>query len=69
MNELVRAARSRSSRTARSRSRYEPARAGEIARSYSDISRARDALGYDPSVGLAKGLSLTRDWFVNAPRA
>ncbi|MGZ4688621.1 MAG: NAD-dependent epimerase/dehydratase family protein [Acidimicrobiia bacterium] len=49
--------------------RYEPARPGEIARSYSDISRAREALGFNPSVGLAEGLSLTRDWFVNAPRA
>jgi UDP-glucose 4-epimerase len=49
--------------------RHEPARAGEIARSFSDISRARDALGYRPSVGLEAGLLLTRDWFVNAPRA
>lgn len=49
--------------------RYEPARAGEIARSYSDISHAREALGYNPSTGLEEGLSVTRDWFVNAPRA
>jgi UDP-glucose 4-epimerase len=49
--------------------RNEPARAGEIARSFSDISRARDALDYRPSVGLEDGLLTTRDWFVNAPRA
>ena len=49
--------------------RHEPARAGEIARSFSDISQARDALGYQPSVGLVDGLRVTRDWFVNSPRA
>lgn len=49
--------------------RHEPARAGEISRSFSDISRARDALDYHPSVGLDVGLTATRDWFVNAPRA
>jgi nucleoside-diphosphate-sugar epimerase len=49
--------------------RHEPARAGEIARAFSDISRAREALGYDPSTGLDEGLATTRDWFVNAPRA
>ncbi len=61
---------SRSSRTVRSTVRHEPARAGEIARSFSDISRAREALGYDPSVGPRRGArGDTRDWFVNAPRA
>jgi UDP-glucose 4-epimerase len=49
--------------------RHEPARAGEIARAYSDISHARDGLGYDPVVGLADGLARTRDWFVGASRA
>jgi nucleoside-diphosphate-sugar epimerase len=49
--------------------RHEPARAGEIARAFSDISHARDGLGYDPSIGLDEGLATTRDWFVNAPRA
>jgi UDP-glucose 4-epimerase len=49
--------------------RYEHARAGEISRSFSDISHARDALDYRPSVGLDEGLRATRDWFVNAPRA
>jgi UDP-glucose 4-epimerase len=48
---------------------YEPARAGEIARSFSDISRARAGLGYQPSVGLDEGLRVTRDWFVSASRA
>jgi UDP-glucose 4-epimerase len=49
--------------------RYEPARAGEVSRSFSDISHAREALDYRPSVGLDEGLRITRDWFVNAPRA
>ncbi len=49
--------------------RYEPARAGEIARSFSDISKARAGIGYDPVIGLADGLARTRDWFVSAARA
>jgi UDP-glucose 4-epimerase len=49
--------------------RHEPARAGEIARAFSDISQAREALGYDPSTDLDEGLAVTRDWFVDAARA
>jgi UDP-glucose 4-epimerase len=49
--------------------RYEPPRAGEIARSFSDISKARAGIGYQPVVGLPEGLALTRDWFVGAARA
>jgi UDP-glucose 4-epimerase len=48
---------------------WEPARAGEILRAYSDISHAREALGYEPSVELEAGLAVTRDWFVNAHQA
>jgi UDP-glucose 4-epimerase len=46
--------------------RREPARAGEVARSYSDVSRARAELGYDPRTELRTGLAVTRDWFVEA---
>jgi UDP-glucose 4-epimerase len=46
----------------------EPARAGEIARAFSDISHARDGLGYEPVVGLADGLARTRDWFLGTAR-
>lgn len=49
--------------------RYEPARAGEIARSFSDIAHARRALDYRPSVSLDEGLRVTRDWFVSMQRA
>ena len=41
----------------------EPERSGEIRRAYSDISRARADLGYDPSTRLADGLRVTADWF------
>jgi UDP-glucose 4-epimerase len=33
------------------------ARAGEVSRSWADISRARDVLGFSPRVGLEEGLS------------
>ena len=50
--------------------RHEPARAGEIARSFSDISRARAGLGYDPSVGPRRGPARSRaTGSSNAPRA
>lgn len=41
----------------------EPERPGEIRRAFSDISRARADLGYDPSTRLADGLRVTADWF------
>ncbi len=42
---------------------HEPERAGEIRRAFSDISRARADLGYDPSTSLRDGLTLTGAWF------
>jgi nucleoside-diphosphate-sugar epimerase len=45
---------------------YEPRRAGEIDRNYSDITRARSELGFSPSVGLEEGLRLTWKWFEEA---
>ena len=39
--------------------RHEPARAGDIRHSLADISAARQALGYEPSVGFLDGLRLT----------
>jgi UDP-glucose 4-epimerase len=45
-----------------------PPRAGDIARAFSDISHARDGLGYEPVVGLADGLARTRDWFLGTAR-
>lgn len=43
---------------------YEDERAGEIRRSFSDISRARDLLGYRPAVELDEGLRKTWEWFL-----
>lgn len=43
--------------------RYEPARAGEIRRNYSDVGKARRMLGFEPRTSLADGLRATSDWF------
>ena len=42
----------------------QPARPEEVTRSYSDLSRARAELDWEPSVSLREGLSATRDWFL-----
>jgi len=42
---------------------YEPARAGDIAHSLADISRARAAFGYEPKVNFHEGLSRTLAWY------
>jgi UDP-glucose 4-epimerase len=45
------------------RVRYEPPRAGEIQRNYSLVDKARERLGYTPSVTLADGIERTYRWF------
>ena len=42
---------------------YQPARAGEIERTWCDITRARDRLGYAPTTPLEQGLAQTWAWF------
>jgi len=42
---------------------HRPARAGEILRNTSDISKARRLLGYEPGVALDDGLRETWSWF------
>ncbi len=42
---------------------FAPPRAGDIRRSYGDISHAKSVLGYRPSVTLADGLRTTFDWY------
>jgi UDP-glucose 4-epimerase len=42
---------------------HRPVRAGDVTRSYSDISLARKLFGYEPQVGLAEGLDRTVAWF------
>ena len=46
---------------------YEAARPGDVKHSLGDIGRAREILGYEPSVTFAEGLKKTVDWFL--PRA
>ena len=45
---------------------YQQTRAGDVKHSLADISRARDLLGYDPTIDLRQGLSLTMDWWKNS---
>jgi len=49
--------------------RYASERAGEIRRSFSDISRARAVLGYEPTYDLDAGLAATWSWFVSRSAA
>jgi UDP-glucose 4-epimerase len=43
--------------------RHAPPRPGEQRRSALDPTRARKALGWEPSMGLKEGLKQTYDWF------
>jgi UDP-glucuronate 4-epimerase len=40
-----------------------PAQPGDVTRTFADISRARAALGYSPSVPIRDGIPLFVDWF------
>ncbi|PYS52747.1 MAG: LPS biosynthesis protein WbpP [Acidobacteria bacterium] len=42
---------------------YREPRAGDVRHSLADITRARELLGYEPSVGLEEGLRKTLDWW------
>jgi UDP-glucose 4-epimerase len=42
-------------------------RPGEIVRNYSAIEKARERLGYRPTVGLEEGIRQTYAWFAGAP--
>ena len=42
---------------------YAPPRAGDIAHSLADISRAREAFGYEPKVRFHEGLRRTLQWY------
>jgi UDP-glucose 4-epimerase len=44
--------------------RYESWRAGEVRRTWCDISKSASAFDYRPATPLAKGLSETWDWFL-----
>jgi nucleoside-diphosphate-sugar epimerase len=44
---------------------HRPARLGEVRHSAADITTAREALGYQPSVGFKEGLKRTYEYFVS----
>lgn len=44
---------------------HREARAGDIRDSLADISKAKQLLGYEPTVRFAEGLALTYEWFKN----
>jgi len=44
--------------------KYVKERPGEIYRNYTDISKIRDLLGYEPKIHLEEGLEQTIDWFL-----
>lgn len=46
-----------------------PARPGDLRSNLVDASRARDLLGWQPTVGLADGLAMTAEWFATQARA
>jgi UDP-glucose 4-epimerase len=43
---------------------YEKVRKGEVRRNYSDISKAKEMLGFEPRVDLKEGLERTFMWFL-----
>jgi nucleoside-diphosphate-sugar epimerase len=42
---------------------YAPPRPGDVRHSLADITKARQLLGYEPSVSLEEGLRITVEWF------
>lgn len=47
---------------------HEDPRAGDVRHSLADVSRARDALGYEPRVSVLEGLRKTFDWYAERRR-
>lgn len=48
---------------------YGPVREGDIKDSLADISRAREALGYEPKIDFRDGLRRTVEWYRSQPAA
>jgi UDP-glucose 4-epimerase len=42
-------------------------RTGDVKRNFSDISKAKEMLGFEPKVELSRGLKITLDWFLSQP--
>ena len=47
---------------------FGPSRAGDVRYSRADITRTRDDLGYDPTVGFEEGLRRTVEWYQETAR-
>jgi nucleoside-diphosphate-sugar epimerase len=45
---------------------YRPTRSGDVRHSLADTQRARDLLGFEPTVGLKEGLQRTIDWWMQS---
>jgi nucleoside-diphosphate-sugar epimerase len=45
---------------------YQPARVGDVRHSLADTSRAKEFLGYEPTVELREGLKRTIEWWKNS---
>ncbi len=52
----------------RPRVRHEPFRAGEIRHTWTDVTKAREQLGWTPRTALPDGLARTWAWFCEQPR-
>jgi len=50
---------------------YEPFRPGDISQSFANVSKAREALGYEPSHRIREGMEATLSWYLHqtAPQA
>ena len=50
---------------------YQPFRPGDINQSFADVSKAREALGYEPSHRIREGMEATLGWYIQqtAPQA
>lgn len=49
--------------------KYEPERRGDVKHSLADINRARDLIGYQPTVKFAEGIKKTIEWYKKNPQA
>ena len=65
LNELLEALKKITGRTD-VEAEYREARIGDVRHSLADITRARDLLGYEPTVGLEEGLRKTIEWWKNS---
>jgi UDP-glucose 4-epimerase len=45
---------------------HDAPRLGDVLRLYADCSRARELLGFKPSIGFTEGLAKLRDWYLAA---